>query len=153
MTEGLIEDHQFAAAEAQLRELDAAIRYLTTNDGENQRDWVVASRDLLRAKLHMGRGEYRQAVPLLQRVATTAKADRSQSPESSPAYQAWLLMGQSLLQLQQWEDAATSFQRRSANRASFHDRAALGGPRLVGRGTRRPSAGIVRTSGGTRERT
>ncbi len=111
LTEGLIEDEQLAAAETQLRELDSAIRYLTTTDGEGQRDWVVASRDLLRAKLHISRREYRDAVPLLQRVATTAKSDRSQMPESSPAYQAWLLMGESLLQLQQWEDAATSFQR------------------------------------------
>ena len=53
LIEGLIEDEQLVPAESQLSELDAAIRYLTTNDGENQRDWVVASRDLLWAKLHI----------------------------------------------------------------------------------------------------
>ena len=111
LIEGLIEADQLAAAEEQLGELDTAIRYLATKQGESQRDWVVASRDLLSARLHLARDEYPQAVPLLRRVATTAKASQSDVPEAAPAYQAWLLTGHALLESQQWEEAAKSFER------------------------------------------
>lgn len=111
LIDGLIETNDLDAAQRQLEQLDAAIRYLATTEGEHQRDWVTASRDLLHAKILMRRDEYRQAVPLLQRVATTAKAEWVQDPESAPAYQAWLLLGETFWQLQQWEDAANSFQR------------------------------------------
>ncbi|MCA9169128.1 MAG: tetratricopeptide repeat protein, partial [Planctomycetales bacterium] len=111
LADALIEDGQQDVARRQLDELEEAIGRLATTEGEAQRAWVMTSRDLLLAKWHMADGNYREAVALLQRAATTGKSQVSQQPESAPAFQGWLLLGQCYQRLQQWENAANSFQQ------------------------------------------
>ncbi len=111
LADALIEQRDFDRAGRELQALDESIRYLASSGDEVQRDWLVAARDLLQGKLLIARENYREAVPLLQRVAATAKSDRGQLPEASPRYQAWMLLGQCQLQLQEWQDAGASFQR------------------------------------------
>lgn len=111
LADALIEQRDLDEAQTELAALEEAIRYLASSGDEVQRDWLVAARDLLQGKLLIARENYREAVPLLQRVATTAKSDQGQLPEASPRYQAWTLLGQCQLQLQEWQEAAASFQR------------------------------------------
>ena len=107
----LIELDRLAEAAQQLQDVSAALGRLTARQDLSQRDALIASRDLLAAKLALAQQRPQQAIDLLQRVATTAKRQAGEQADESTAYQAWLLLGQTQLQLQQWEDAVNSFQR------------------------------------------
>ena len=111
MADVLIEEGQLRAADEELKQIDVAIRHLATGGEESQRDWLGTTRDLLKGKSLVRQQQYRDAVPLLQRVSATGKSARGQDPESTPGYQAWMLLGQCHLRLQAWEEAAQSFQR------------------------------------------
>lgn len=107
----LLELNRVDDAAQELKIANQLIANLPATVEAAQQDAWRASHDLLLAKLALAQQRPQQASALLQRIATTAKLQARQRPEDSVAYQACMLLGQTRLQSQQWEDALQSFQQ------------------------------------------
>ncbi|MFC1757884.1 tetratricopeptide repeat protein, partial [Planctomycetota bacterium] len=98
-------------ADAPINRVQLAIERLSSTGREHLRDWAVASSTLLRAKRDIARQNYPEAIAGLHRVAATSKSQLTQKDGVTLSYQAWVLLGRTYGMLEQWEDAAISFDR------------------------------------------
>lgn len=111
LADTLIDLERTEEAKAAMSRIDIAISQLTSQGRESTRDWSVAARVLLDAKLAIVEKRFSQAIPLLREVATTAKPQLRESEDVELSFKAWLLLGHTNWKLHQWEDAAVSYER------------------------------------------
>ena len=111
LADTLIDLERTEEAKAAMARIDVAISQLTSQGRESIRDWSVAAKALLEAKLAIVEQRFSQAIPLLREVATTSKPQLRESEDVELAFKAWLLLGHTNWQLHQWEDAAVSYER------------------------------------------
>ncbi len=101
----LIGERRCAEAQAELETLNRAIRFLATSEGEQHRDSIVSSRDLLVARLHMAKSEYPQPRPCCGKSRTPARQMTKFGRKRR------MRLGTCMLKMQEWKNAAISFEQ------------------------------------------
>ncbi len=112
IAEALTDLRQFDEAKKAFEAIDRAIGTLATSGSENDRKWASAGVALLRAKWHLVQGQPLAAIPLLKLAAASGThIPHSQSQSIPAALQAHALLGRAYSELNQWEQAAASYEQ------------------------------------------
>lgn len=106
---------RLSEAHEALNLLDKLLGKLDSSVPLLQRTELSRAQELRRATLHVKRGDFVAALPLLRHVvATQAKNDASDS-----AWRSWMLLGSSFAALGEWREAGTAFDQASALRPTM----------------------------------
>ena len=115
----LIQTEKLDDAQEILNALRKSVGRLAQQWSTNDLKLLQSALALLQASWHRARGDLVQAVPHLKQVAVAAPDKEDVRGDITQQFQAWVLLGSTYAELNEWDLAAYAYERAAAHRPSM----------------------------------
>jgi len=115
----LIQTEKLDDAQEVLDALNKNVTRLAQQWSTNDLKLLQSALALLQATWHRAHGDHVQAVPYLKQVAVAAPDKEDVRGDITQQFQAWVLLGATYAELNQWDLAAYAYERAAAHRPSM----------------------------------